>query len=82
MSILMRTHILVEVNSYPHSCITLLKLRGVSALHFSDFSSKTYIVCCGYTLEAPRRGASNEFPQHMFLWRNKKNIIIFWLKKK
>ena len=23
-------------------------------------------------LEAPRRGASNEYPQHMFLWRNKK----------
>ena len=23
----------------------------------------------------------NEYPQHMFLWRNKKNIIPFWLKK-
>ena len=21
-----------------------------------------------------RRGASNEYPQHMFLWRNKKNF--------
>ena len=21
-------------------------------------------VCCGYLLEAPRRGASNEYPQH------------------
>ena len=21
---------------------------------------------CGYSLEAPRRGASNEYPQHMF----------------
>ena len=28
---------------------------------------------CGYSLEAPRRGASNEYPQHMFSWRNKKN---------
>ena len=27
-----------------------------------------------YSLEAPRRGAYNEYPQHMFLWRNKKNI--------
>ena len=27
-----------------------------------------------YSLEAPRRGASNEYPQHMFLWRNKKKI--------
>ena len=28
-----------------------------------------------YSLEAPRRGTSNEYPQHMFLWRNKKNIM-------
>ena len=32
-------------------------------------------ICCGYSLEAPRQGASNEYPQHMFLCRNKKNII-------
>ena len=32
-------------------------------------------ICCGYTLEAPRRGASNEYPQHMFSSRNKKNIM-------
>ena len=30
-----------------------------------------------YSLEAPRRGASNEYPQHMFSWRNKKDISIF-----
>ena len=34
-----------------------------------------------YSLEAPRRGASNEYPQHMFLLRNKKDISIFWMKK-
>ena len=27
---------------------------------------------CGYSLEPPRRGGSNEFPQSMFLSRNKK----------
>ena len=27
-----------------------------------------------YSLEAPQRGASNKYPQHMFLQRNKKNI--------
>ena len=26
-------------------------------------------------------GASNEYPQHMFSWRNKKNINTFGLKK-
>ena len=30
---------------------------------------------CGYSLEPPRRGGSNEYPQSMFLSRNKKNNI-------
>ena len=34
---------------------------------------------CGYSLEVPRWGASNEYPQHMFLWRNKKNIM--WIPR-
>ena len=36
-------------------------------------------MCCGYSLEAPLRGTSNEY--HMFLLRNKKNVSTFWLKK-
>ena len=32
---------------------------------------------CGYLLELPRRGSSNEYPQSMFLSRNMKNIS-FW----
>ena len=32
-------------------------------------------ICCGYSLEAPCRGASNEYPQHMFSWRNIKNVM-------
>ena len=30
---------------------------------------------CGYLLEPPRRGGSNEYPQSMFLSRNKKDNI-------
>ena len=30
---------------------------------------------CGYSLELPRRGGSNEYPQSMFLGRNKKNNV-------
>ena len=30
---------------------------------------------CGYSLEPPRRGGSNEYPQSMFLCRNKKNNV-------
>ena len=28
---------------------------------------------CGYTLEPPRRGGSNEYPQSMFWSKNKEN---------
>ena len=34
-------------------------------------------ICCGYSLEAPHHGASNEYPQHMFSSSNKKNVH-FW----
>ena len=34
-----------------------------------------------YSLEVAKRGTPNEYPQHTFLWRNKKNIGTFWLKK-
>ena len=30
---------------------------------------------CGYSLEPPRRGGSNEYPQSKFLSRNKKNTV-------
>ena len=32
--------------------------------YVSYFSMKT---CCGYSLQAPHRGASNEYSQHIFL---------------
>ena len=34
-----------------------------------------------YSLEVPHQGASNEYPQHMFSSRNKKDISIFQMKK-
>ena len=30
---------------------------------------------CGYSLEPPRRGGSNEYPQSMFSSRNKRNSV-------
>ena len=30
---------------------------------------------CGYSLEPPQRGGSNEYPQSMFLSRSKKNNV-------
>ena len=34
-----------------------------------------YVSISQYSLEVPRGGASNEYTQHMFLLRNKKNIM-------
>ena len=31
-----------------------------------------------YSLQAPRRDNSNEYLQHMFLWRNKNKRNIYW----
>ena len=38
--------------------------------HISDQN-----IDCGYSLKPPRRGGSNEYPQSMFLSRNKKNNV-------
>ena len=32
-------------------------------------------IVCGYSLDPPRRGGSNEYPQSMFLGRNKKKNV-------
>ena len=40
-----------------------------------DFLISTQNLDCGYSLEPPRRGGSNEYPQSMFLSRNKKNSV-------
>ena len=47
---------------------------------FSDKSSdifhiSTQNIDCGYSLEPLRRGGSNEYPQSMFLSRNKKTNV-------
>ena len=44
------------------------------------FSNKN--VCCGYSLEAPLGGASNEFPHHTFFYEKiRKKTVIFFCQK-
>ena len=55
--------------------------RDFLALKFENFQLKNFDIFlifaqnidCGYTLEPPRRGGSNEYPQSMFWSKNKKN---------
>ena len=63
----------------------MLSIAIVKALFFN---SKVLIfflflhknICCGYWLEVPHWGTSNEYPQPMFsrtyVWRNKKNYLL------
>ena len=39
------------------------------------FYISAQIIDCGYLLEPPRRGSSNEYPQSMFLSKIKKNNV-------
>ena len=45
-------------------------------------------ICCVYSLEAPHRGASNEYPQDMFMWKTYAASIVYpqqrfsWTNKK
>ena len=52
------------------------------ALKIENFQLKIFMfflfllkkkIYCGYTLEQPRQGGSNEYPQSMFWSKNKKN---------
>ena len=41
----------------------------------NNFHISAQNIDCGYSLEPPCRGDSNEYPQAMFLSRNKKNYV-------
>ena len=73
-------------SSTPHT-ITKTRLfkyiENFNTLKIENFQIKSPDIChisaqnidCGYSLEPPRRGGSNEYPQSMFLSRNKKNNL-------
>ena len=53
-----------------HQKMTIFQTKNSDIFHISDQN-----IDCGYSLEPPRRGGSNEYPQSMFLSRNKKNNV-------
>ena len=48
-----------------------LQISGSIRVMFFLFLQEN--IFCGYSLEVLQWGTSNEYPQYMFLWRNKKN---------
>ena len=56
-----------------------LQIRGGNHIIFFIFLHEK--ICCGYSLEAPRRVAYNEYHNIYFWWRNMKYSSTFRLKK-
>ena len=50
-----------------------IKMKNFQQKNFDIFLIFAQNIYCGYTLEPPRRGGSNEYPQSMFWRKNKKN---------
>ena len=50
-----------------------LKIENFQLKNFDIFLIFAQNIDCGYTLEPPHRGGSNEYPQSMFWSKNKKN---------
>ena len=67
--------------TYPlrkHAYSNILKILQSKKENFQMKNSDIFHISaqnidCGSSLEPPRRGGSNEYPQSMFLIRNKKN---------
>ena len=51
----------------------VVKNEDLQQKFFDIFLIFAQNIDCGYTLEPPRRGGSNEYPQSMFWNKNKKN---------
>ena len=63
-----------------HAYSTILKILPPKNENFQMKNSDYFHISaqnidCGYSLEPPRRGGSNEYPQSMFLSRNKKDNV-------
>ena len=53
--------------------VLALKIEYFQLKKFDIFLIFAQNIDCGYTLEPPRRGGSNEYPQSMIWSKNKKN---------
>ena len=61
-----------------HAYSNVLEISQPKKWKFSNsetFHISVQNIDCGYSLEPPRWGGSNEYPQSMFLNRNKKNNV-------
>ena len=63
-----------------HAYSNILKILRPKKENFQIKNSDIFYISaqnidCGYSLEPPRRGGSNEYPHSMLLCKNKKNNV-------
>ena len=76
MVILMQLHIILSLRKLAHAIhrdFLALKIENFHQIFLNIFLIFAQNIDCGYTLEPPRRGGSNEYPQSMFWSKNKKH---------
>ena len=66
----LRKHTYSNTLKIYHQKMAIFQIKNSDIFHISAQN-----IDCGYSLEPPRRGGSNEYPQSMFLSRNNKNNV-------
>ena len=69
------------MSMYVHTLLISMSIVSYKAFFFYQKALIFFLflhenLCCGYSLEVPHWGTSNEYPQHRFSWRHKS---IFWI---
>ena len=60
---------------YTENFTTKKKWKKIRKKNSDTFHISAKNIDCGHSLEPPRRGGSNDYPQSMFLSRNKNNKV-------
>ena len=72
----MHVHVSLRKHAYSNILKILQPKKGKNSEKKSHiFHVSAQNIDCGYSLEPPRRGGSNEYPQSMFFLANKKNNV-------
>ena len=71
----MVTHYITKTRLFKYTENFTTKKWQFSDKNSDIFHNSAQNIDCGYSLEPPRRGGSNEYPQSMFLSRNNKNNV-------
>ena len=81
------THIMLTLRKHAYSNLLKIVQPKKEKIHIKNSDIFSYIISkhrlwvlvrnidCGYSLEPPRQGGSNEYPQSMVFKQNKKNTV-------